>query len=95
MVKFLKLLVHGAPSSPFRINCEEISASKIEFLELVIWKGPEDFQYAPRFKHTALKVPKLHAESEHWRSIHKSWPLAYLKKKLLIFDTDCKDFTGR
>ena len=29
-------------------------------------------------------MPKLHAESEHWSSIHKSWPVAYLKKKLLL-----------
>ena len=70
--------------SPFKIKCEAVSKHRVEFLELVIWKGQGRFEYAPRFKSTALNVPKLNHESAHWSSVHRTWPIGFLRKKLLL-----------
>ena len=62
---------------PFGVECEEISSTNVDFLELIISRTDTEIDYAPRVKVTNLFAPLLHSSSGHASSVHSSWPKAY------------------
>ena len=71
---------------PFEIRCDEISSSKVAFLEVEVSidKANCQFRIQPVDKTSKLNVPMLSCRSAHPPPVHNSWPVCLLKNKLAL-----------
>ena len=69
---------------PFKIECEEISTQKIQYLDVCIRKGNTQFSISPETKPSKLNTPMLSRHSAHHPNIHTAWPGGHLRQRLSL-----------
>lgn len=73
-------------AAPFKIKCEQVSATELEWLEVVIRKDLANgvFYTIPRIKSTSFGCVMLESSSRHTFNTHISWPKAFLERRLKL-----------
>ena len=66
-----------AQASPFKLSCEQVSATRMQFLEVMLRCGHDSFMITPKYKSAYISKP-LGVESAHPIHVHRRWPTALI-----------------